>query len=57
MQLAIGSQRKTIRIDSTLEGFHEVVERTARFTRDRVAFDPPTLANFKALGVAVAEPV
>ena len=55
MQLAIGSQRKTIRIDSTLEGFHEVVERTARCTRERVAFDPPTLANFKALGIAAGE--
>ena len=55
MQLAIGSPRKTIRIDSTLDGFHDVVERTARLTRERVAFDPPTLANFKALGVAFAE--
>lgn len=55
MQLAIGSGRRTIRIDSTLNGFRDVVERTVGFTRDRVAFDPPTAANFMALGIPVGD--
>lgn len=56
MQLAIGGGRKTIRIDSTLDGFRDVVERTAQHTSERISFDPPTLANFKALGVVAADP-
>lgn len=56
MQLAIHGRRRIIRIDSTLDGFREVVEASARSTRERgLAFDPPTLANFKALGVLAAD--
>jgi hypothetical protein len=57
MQLVVGGRGRTLRIDSTLDGFRDVVERTAISTRERgVVFDPPTLANFKALGVIASDP-
>lgn len=56
MQLVIGGGGRRIRIDSTLDGFRDLVERAALSTRKRgIAFDPPTLANLKALGVLASD--
>ena len=53
MQLKLGdSQRtgQTIRIDSDLDGFAQVVERAARAAAERgLALEPSTLANLQAL--------
>jgi hypothetical protein len=50
MQLRLGDARHTVRIDSDLEGFAELVGAAARAAARRdLAFDPATAANLKVL--------
>jgi hypothetical protein len=50
MQLKLGDAQHTIRIDSDLDGFAQVVERAARAAAQRaLALDAATLANLQAL--------
>jgi len=50
MQLRLGDARRTIRIDSDLEGFAELVGAAARAAaRHDLALDPTTAANLKVL--------
>jgi len=50
MQLRLGDARHTIRIDSDLEGFAELVGAAARVAaRHDLALDPTTAANLKVL--------
>jgi hypothetical protein len=53
MQLKLGDAQRTgqtIRIDSDLDGFAQVVERAARAAAERgLALEPSTLANLQAL--------
>jgi hypothetical protein len=50
MQLRLGDARRTIRIDSGLEGFAELVGEAARAAARRdLALDAATLANLEAL--------
>ena len=50
MQLKLGDAQGTIRIDSELDGFSQIVERAARAAAERgLALDAATLANFQAL--------
>lgn len=52
MQLTLKGPGGPIRVDSNLEGFDRVAERTARAVNDRgLALDPATEANFAAIGV------
>ncbi len=56
MQLILRGAGRSIRLDSTLEGFRDVVERAARTVQARgLTLDPPTIANFRAAGVPVAD--
>lgn len=51
MQLRLGDAQRTIRIDSGLEGFTELVGAAARAAARRdLALDAATLANLEALG-------
>jgi hypothetical protein len=56
MQLSVGSAGgRLIRIDSSLEGFHDVVERAARAAGAvRLQLSPATRANLKAMDIVVA---
>jgi hypothetical protein len=50
MQLKLGDAQRTIRIDSELDGFSQIVERAARAAAERgLALDAATLTNFQAL--------
>ena len=50
MQLKLRDARRTIRIDSELEGFAAVVDRAARAAAQRgLALDAATLSNLQAL--------
>ena len=52
MQLRIKSQKRTIRLDSTLEGFSDIVARAAREAAQRdIAMNEPTLDNLRVLGI------
>jgi len=52
MELIVQGPRRTIRIESTLEGFAEMVRESTREARLRgVALDERTRANLHALGV------
>jgi len=52
MQLELRSGRSTLRVDSRLEGFSELVERSAGAAETRgLPLNPATLANLQALGV------
>ncbi len=56
MQLILKGSGRSLRLDSTLDGFRDVVERAARTVQARgLPLDPPTIANFRAAGVPVAE--
>ena len=58
MQLVLkGDDRVVVRIDSRLEGFDDVLRRTAAAAvRRGLDLDPVTRANFEAAGLAVASP-
>jgi hypothetical protein len=50
MQLKLADAQRTMRIDSELDGFAQVVERAARAAAERgLALDMATLANLQAL--------
>ena len=50
MQLRLGDARRTIRIDSDLDGFAELVDAAARAAaRRNLALDATTAANLKVL--------
>jgi hypothetical protein len=56
MQLAVGSTGgRTVKIDSSLEGFHDVVERAAHAAGETgLTLSEATRANLKAMGITVA---
>jgi hypothetical protein len=52
MQLELRSGSSSINLDSRIEGFSELVERSARAAESReLSLDPATLANLAVLGV------
>ncbi len=57
MQISVGSAGgRTIKIDSALEGFYDIVERAARAAEENeVELSAATRANLKSMGIAVAE--
>jgi hypothetical protein len=57
MQLVVGSAGgRTIKIDSALEGFYDIVERAAAAAEaNKVELGTATRANLKSMGIAVAE--
>jgi hypothetical protein len=57
MQLSVGSAGgRTIKIDSALEGFYDIVERAAAAAEaNGVEMGAATRANLKSMGIAVAE--
>jgi hypothetical protein len=56
MQLSVGSTGgRTVKIDSSLEGFHDVVERAAHAAGEAgLTLSEATRANLKAMGITVA---
>lgn len=56
MQLAVGSVGgRTVKVDSSLDGFHDVVERAARAAETSgLPLSEATRANLKAMGISVA---
>jgi hypothetical protein len=51
MTLRLGAGRRRIEVDSSLEGFDDVVARVAQLVRARdIPIDPATRANFQASG-------
>ena len=58
MQLVLkGDDRVVVRIDSRLDGFDDVLRRTAAAAARRgLDLDPVTRANFEAAGLPVASP-
>lgn len=56
MQLAVGSAgSRTIKIDSALEGFYDIVERGARAAEaNGVVLSAATRANLRSMGITVA---
>jgi hypothetical protein len=56
MQLTVGSAgARQVKIDSSLDGFHDVVERAARAAEaGDVPLSDATRANLKAMGISVA---
>ena len=57
MQLSVGSVGgRTIKIDSALEGFYDIVERAAGAAEaNKIELGAATRANLKSMGIAVAE--
>ena len=57
MQLSIGSIGSgTVKVDSSLEGFHDVVERSARAAEAiGLPLNDATRVNLKAMGITVAD--
>jgi hypothetical protein len=57
MQLSVGSAGgRTIKIDSALEGFYDIVERAAAAAKaNGIELSAATKANLKSMGIAVAE--
>lgn len=52
MQLDLRAGAATLRLDSRIEGFNQVVERAARAAEARgLALSPATAANLEALGI------
>ena len=56
MQLTVGSAGgRTVKIDSSLVGFHDVVERAARAAGETgLTLSEATRANLRAMGISVA---
>jgi hypothetical protein len=60
MQLKLGAGWSTVRIDSRIEGFTELVSASAKAAEMRgLSLDPATSANLQALGIEqrAAEPL
>ena len=55
MQLSVGSAGgRTVRLDSSLDGFHDIVERAARAAEAAgLPLSEATRANLKAMGISV----
>ena len=54
MQLDLGTQRASIRIDSRLDGFAEIAQKAVtQLRRSGRSLDEPTLFNLSALGVPI----
>lgn len=54
MELKVQSGRRSLRVDSRLEGFAEVVRQAAAAARDAcLSLDNPTLSNLTTLGIRV----
>ena len=52
MQLKLTARRRSLRIDSQMEGFATIVRQAARAALSRgIAFDPTTVENLRALGI------
>ena len=50
MQLKLGDAQRTIRIDSELDGFVQIVDRAAHAAAERgLALDAATISNLQAL--------
>ena len=57
MELKVASPAATLRVDSRLERFHELVDRAwSAASHCGVEPDPTTRANLEALGMAAGEP-
>jgi hypothetical protein len=56
MQLAVGSAgARTVKVDSALEGFYDIVERAARAAEtNRLELTVATRANLRSMGISVA---
>ena len=54
MQFVLKGDGKTVRIDSRLDGFDEVLRRSAAAAAS-LRLDPVTRSNFEAAGIAVAQ--
>ena len=55
MELKLGSGRRTLRIDSRLEGFSEVVRQAAAAARQScLHLEPSTVSNLATLGIHMA---
>ena len=56
MQLTVGSAgARTVKVDSSLDGFHDVVERAAQAARETgLTLSEATRANLRAMGISVA---
>ena len=56
MQLSIGSAGgRVVRVDSSLDGFHDIVERAARAAEaGNVSLSEATRVNLRAMGISVA---
>ena len=56
MQLTVGSVGgRTVKLDSSLDGFHDVVERAAHAAETAgLPLSDATRANLKAMGISVA---
>ncbi len=56
MQLTVGSAgARTVKIDSSLDGFHDVVERAAQAALETgLTLSEATRANLRAMGISVA---
>jgi hypothetical protein len=56
MQLSVGSAGgRTLKVDSSLDGFHDVVERAAQAAgQTGLTMSEATRANLRAMGIAVA---
>jgi hypothetical protein len=56
MQLSLGTGRTRLRLDSRIDGFDELVRRSARAAAQRhLALNDATLTNLQALGVRVSQ--
>jgi hypothetical protein len=56
MQLTVGSAgARTVKVDSALEGFYDIVERAARAAESGgVELSAATRANLRSMGISVA---
>ena len=53
MQLRIRNSNRVVRLDSTLQGFSDIVARAAKEAAQRnITLSEPTLDNMRALGIA-----
>ena len=55
MQLSIGSGGGSVKVDSSLDGFYDIVERAARAAETiGLELSPATRANLRSMGLSVA---
>lgn len=57
MQLNVKGRGRSVRVDSSIDGFREIAAAAARVAERRgVALSPATIGNLAALGIAVRQP-